>query len=453
MARLAPSTGIPFALCAHRAPCDIGPVMYIEHLALHNLRCFQEAEIDFVAPGLGSDTGARLPNVNLILGTNGTGKTTILRALALAPLATVIERAGFVPYRLIRIGRTTGPASEAIVRTRLKAARSEAVRGRPVEATTEVVIGREEDYEVLGTGRLDERTLLRRSLLFKDRSSAFFLAGYGATRRVESLERFQPSARARMGRRYERIVSLFEDHVPLRPLSAWLPSIQRKRRFAEITALLNKMLEPHATFTGRISQDEVLFMHGGIALPFAALSDGFRAFIGWISDLLFHLHEVTPPSGRLDSVEGVVLVDEVDLLLHPEWQRTVVPTIARALPKLQFFFTTHSPIVAGSLSSESIRVVTTNDHGESEVHRYDERIYGLNADQILVSPYFGLKSSRAPGAVAQLSSLSRKAAAGDQAAARRFALELIGDIPEEAERKPGPRRRPAPRKKSAATKR
>ncbi len=126
--------------------------------------------------------------------------------------------------------------------------------------------------------------------------------------------------------------------------------------------------------------------------------------------------------------------------------------VGRILPKLQFFFTTHSPIVAGSLSSESIRVVTTNDHGESEVRRYGERIYGLNADQVLVSPYFGLKSSRAPGAVAHLSSLSRKAAAGDQDAARRFAQELIGDMPEEAETKLAPRRRPAKRKKPAAKK-
>jgi hypothetical protein len=428
--------------------------MYIEHLAIHNLRSFRKQEIDFVVPDLHASEGAILPNVNLILGTNGTGKTTILRALALAPLATVLEKAGFVPYRLIRIARTTGPTKGAIVRTRLRAGRFEAVGRKPVTADSEVTIAREEDYEVLGPGLLDEspRLLLRKRLLFHDKSPAFFLAGYGATRRVESLGRFQPEARARMRRRYERVVSLFEDHVALRPLSSWLPSIKRTKRFKEISALLNKLLEPHARFTGKISQGEVLFEHGGIDLPYAALSDGFRSFIGWISDLLFHLNEVTPSSRRLDLVEGVVLVDEVDLLLHPEWQRTVVPTIARALPKLQFFFTTHSPIVAGSLSSECIRVVRTNDRGESEVHRYEERIHGLNADQILISPYFGLESSRAPDAVAQLASLSRRAAAGDRDAAREFALELIGDIPAETDEKPSPRRRSASRKRPAATK-
>lgn len=429
--------------------------MYIEHLAINNLRCFRMQKIDFVVPGPHGSRSARLPNVNLILGTNGTGKTTILRALALAPLATVLERAGFVPYRLIRIGKKDGPAKGAIVRTRLRANRSEALLNKPITADSSVAILREEDYEVLVPGILEasHKPKLRKGLLFNDDSSAFFLAGYGATRRVESLERFQPGARARMRRRYERVVSLFEDHVALRPLSAWLPSIKRTRRFKEIAVLLNKLLEPHARFTSRISQGEVLFEHGGIELPFAALSDGFRSFIGWISDLLFHLNEVTPSNRRLDSIEGVVLVDEVDLLLHPEWQRTVVPTIAKALPKLQFFFTTHSPIVAGSLSSESICVVRTNDNGESEVLRYDERIHGLNADQILISPYFGLESSRAPDAVAELASLSRRAAAGDRNAARQFALELIGDLPAETEAKPSPRRQRAPRKQPAATKR
>ena len=56
-------------------------------------------------------------------------------------------------------------------------------------------------------------------------------------------------------------------------------------------------------------------------------------------------------------------VDEVDLHLHPAWQRQVVPTISRALPNLQFVLSTHSPIVAGTLSPKNIFVLEMDDSG------------------------------------------------------------------------------------------
>jgi len=124
---------------------------------------------------------------------------------------------------------------------------------------------------------------------------------------------------------------------------------------------------------------------------------------------------------------GIVLVDEVDLLLHPAWQREVVPNIASALPKLQFIFTTHSPIVAGTLQAKNILLARTTPHGGSSLDRVAAEIHGLNAEQILLSSYFELESTRAPGTQDELAALAEKAMGGDNDAAVKYLQILAGD--------------------------
>ncbi len=159
-------------------------------------------------------------------------------------------------------------------------------------------------------------------------------------------------------------------------------------------AILNTVL-PEVRLTDRVdSQNQLLFDSNGVALPFSALSDGYRAFIGWIWDLMLQMCRVlssAPPGQQLDKMRGVVVVDEIDLFLHPEWQRVVIEQVAGTFPLLQFFFSSHSPLVAGTLLEENIFVLE-----DGKVVQYRENIYGLTANQVLTSSYFGLRSTRAP---------------------------------------------------------
>ena len=102
--------------------------------------------------------------------------------------------------------------------------------------------------------------------------------------------------------------------------------------------------------------------------------------------------------------------------------------VARALPNLQFVFTTHSPIVAGTLSPRNIFVLEMDGSGISRMQQFQEPIHGLNADQILVSPYFGLRTSRAAEAEDELRELSHKAMSGDSEAAVTFLKRLTSGI-------------------------
>ncbi|MBV9930371.1 MAG: AAA family ATPase [Alphaproteobacteria bacterium] len=400
--------------------------MYVESLRIENLRSFSKAEIGLLHPALrrrrGDEPLPRLRNVNVMLGINGSGKSTILDATALSLLSPLIASSGYRPYSLIRRS-ARGRIEEAAVKVDLALDEQDVWPDGPAagKATMRVLIVRRGDVEFVQQGDVGAPQFER---LFYDDSAAFFFVGYGATRRVDVESTADGATRRKLRHvRYERVASLFEDHFTLTPLSAWLPEWRHRnrRRHDEAIALLGALLPKSLRFTGRMENGEYLFAFHSTTVPFGALSDGYRAYIGWVSDLLQHLCIAVSrePELALQDCRGVVMVDEIDLHIHPEWQRTIIPTLARKLPNLQFLFTTHSPLVVGTLERANIHVVERR-RGFPIIRRPDEEVFGLSADQILRSNLFGLDSTRDQSFKRKLDRLVRDAELGDAAAALAF---------------------------------
>lgn len=93
--------------------------MYIERVHIQDLRCFADATIEFEHPDREGSNGP-LPNVTLLLGNNGVGKTTVLRAVALGALHRALEQSGYVPYSMVRRAPKDSPR-EALVHANLVA--------------------------------------------------------------------------------------------------------------------------------------------------------------------------------------------------------------------------------------------------------------------------------------------------------------------------------------------
>jgi len=124
----------------------------------------------------------------------------------------------------------------------------------------------------------------------------------------------------------------------------------------------------------------------------------------------------------LAELPGIVMVDEIDLLLHPRWQMKVIGTVARTLPRMQFIFTSHSPLVASSLEWMNIYVLKLNAKANrATARRLKQSIHGLDADQVLLSKFFGLSSTVAGAKRRQLDDITDRIRSGDKSAA----LELI----------------------------
>lgn len=88
-------------------------------------------------------------------------------------------------------------------------------------------------------------------------------------------------------------------------------------------------------------------------------SDGARCAMGTVADLAMRMALANPELGAqaAEKTQGIVLIDEVDLLLHPSWQQTVLTDLMRIFPKVQFVVTTHSPQVLSTVKPDQIRIL------------------------------------------------------------------------------------------------
>ena len=100
-----------------------------------------------------------------------------------------------------------------------------------------------------------------------------------------------------------------------------------------------------------------------IRVPANWLSQGYQTVIAWLADLVGHnlLEAGEPVQAR--ELEGTVLVDEIDLHLHPTWQVRLIPALKAAFPRLQFIATTHSPMVLPSLAADEIYILSQDENG------------------------------------------------------------------------------------------
>lgn len=125
-----------------------------------------------------------------------------------------------------------------------------------------------------------------------------------------------------------------------------------------------------------------------LTLKVSQLSDGIRNILGMVGDLAFRCIKINPHLGSLAALEahGVVLIDEIDMHLHPGWQQQVVSQLCEAFPKIQFIVTTHSHQVLSSVFARCIRPLPRQaqmhaDHFEIEPVEFETR--GVASSDIL----------------------------------------------------------------------
>lgn len=115
-------------------------------------------------------------------------------------------------------------------------------------------------------------------------------------------------------------------------------------------------------------------------LPLHYLSDGAKSILAIVADIAYRMAILNPH--LLDKVitdtDGIVLIDEIDMHLHPSWQRKIIDSLHKTFPKVQFIFTTHSPTVLTNVPKENIQILK-----EGKIFNTETNTYGRDVNSIL----------------------------------------------------------------------
>lgn len=374
---------------------------YVDEVVLQDVRAIAASRVPFVHPVAADSARLGTPNVNLVLGTNGSGKSSVLKAVA----AVLLAARGDPPPESASGWPRIGGVGDAVVQLRLSAAADAPGFGHQLMLRIPRAGGAPEAV-VDGVG---------------DRSDGVgFVAAYGPTRVPAEAFVAEDLARA------EHRPHLLFDDTALVPIER---SMDDSADRDEMVVLLDALLPDDVRCLPVADGEGRHFSQRGLALPVGALSDGLQSFLAWVGDLLRRLDGVT--DGRLVDVPGVVLVDEVDQRMHPQWQQSFVTRLGATFPALQFICTAHSPLLPSGLRRENLLLVEPDpDHaadGATLVQRLRiEDVYGRSADQVLESSYFGMASTRSEPFWEELREIAAHAQArtGGRAAALEFMRRL-----------------------------
>jgi HEAT repeat protein/energy-coupling factor transporter ATP-binding protein EcfA2 len=376
------------------------PILRVRKIRLRNIKVFADSGIVDLT---GSDD--QLPRPwSLVLGDNAAGKTTFLKCVALAAygagLANEIERRA---ASYLRVGASSG-FIEVLFDVQVAPQATAAEVGS-------VVVGLEIRANETGFRPLEEKDLTLgernaavRLAALRNRSNLSFglVCGYGATRGLTD----EPNALIRESGKpvLDRVAPLFSAYAPLidpdvlgKMLATGDLSNFRNapaRLDSGIRASLCEKLRKLLPEFGDLASDAPSRVElRGTSIPLRDLSDGYAGLLALVGHLLHHALAVGGWETDPTQAPGLVLIDEIDLHLHPAWQRRVAEDLRRTFPNMQFLATSHSPMVAGSVPGDSLLVLREGEAGMVVTAELPS-VKGWRADQILTSDIFGLSTTR-----------------------------------------------------------
>ncbi len=166
-----------------------------------------------------------------------------------------------------------------------------------------------------------------------------------------------------------------------------LISLQNKKPmkvFEAVKKALQACLEGCDLLYFDVQRGEPIARIHGNPMPFSLLSDGQRSMLAMVADIAYRMAQLNPHLLENVTLEtpGVVLIDELDLHLHPKWQRKVVDNLRKAFPKVQFFATTHSPFIIQSVRlgelidlNENVGVAEYQDKSIEDIAEQVQGVY------------------------------------------------------------------------------
>jgi len=168
----------------------------------------------------------------------------------------------------------------------------------------------------------------------------------------------------------------------------------------------------------------------GERLTVNQLSDGEKCLMAMVGDMARRMAIANPLRGNPLEGEGIILIDEIDLHLHPMWQRMIIPKLMEVFPHCQFLISTHSPHVITHVQPENLFLLTMSDEGLTSLR--PEESYGMTVERVL-EDLMGIESTRPDDVTDDLKQIFEQIDKGNMESAKRAIDKLksrIGEDPE-----------------------
>lgn len=412
--------------------------IYIKSLKLKNVRTFSEVQLN-----LENEDGT-IPQWTLIIGDNGIGKSTLLQCIAwmkpvsfkdgnkdkINPYITDEENETF-----LRIPRKTSTKTNSSTHIEAlfvanKKLNCKVIKEDTCKTSMAITLKNGQLFDVIPTYKITSQHFYKNRVILyaysasrrlgklnindpkQEDTIAQFLAektelldaenilhtsNYAVLGAYESLQQAKTKKeKIKLDKEYKKYENYVKELKQM--LVSILPNIDDgKNIIINAPKLLDKYeLEGEVSLTTKY----------GLKIPFKNASLGYRTVISWTIDLAWRLFQEYPESQYPLKEAAIVLIDEIDLHLHPKWQKEIMQNLSTHFPNVQFIATAHSPLMVQpefdvKFDNNSITIrpnyAIVKDLDEEVVVINDPKgIDGWRADQILTSEFFGLQSSRGP---------------------------------------------------------
>ena len=369
--------------------------MKIKKVTLKNYKCFEKIEVDFH------------DKLTVIVGNNGSGKSSILDGVAVS-LGTMFT--GFDGLNGVSISQRDA---------HLKAyqmGESEDIQAQyPVEITAEGVIDAKEVVWTRSLNRKGGSTTVKdaKQMLdvakdyqsrLRDGDSDLILPviAYYGTGRLWDYHREKKTDTFIKNTKTNGYIDSLDGTANIKLMMNWFrkKSVQVAQKnavgfntFLGLNVVYYAMVNCFERITGykdvkllyNLDTNEIDCYYTdedgfSMNIPLSQMSDGYKNTISLIADIAYRMATLNPQLGTsvLENTDGVVLIDEVDLHLHPAWQHRILSDLQEMFPKVQFIVTTHAPAVISSAKSENLVILKNY-----EVLDASTEIYGNDINSIL----------------------------------------------------------------------
>lgn len=350
--------------------------MFLKSIHLKNVKCFDELSLSFEEEA----QAGTIRQWTLLLGENGTGKSTLLKAIALVTSGSeALSDLLTEPSDWIQYGEKECVIS-AVLLTKEMEEKKITLSIQQEHSRLDAIIHNKESLQWL-----DEA--------LKQSPEDYFLVGFGAYRHLSSNDSFVGKRSAFLNVRAQSVATLFDPDATLNPLESWAMSLdyQHDTGLDIVRDVLDDFL-PGISFSQIDKQrGRLLFKTEDGIVPLRSLGDGYQSVAAWIGDLLYRVMQTFDNHPSPLEARGLLLIDEVDLHFHPKWQQELFSFLSSRLPNFQLIITTHSPMIAQQVGPGELHYIR-RENGRINLEQFTGNPRSLLLNQMLMSEAFGVES-------------------------------------------------------------